>query len=89
MTEPQGDDSQVCARLQQVHGRRVPERVRGDVLAAQGRAALSGGGDGAVEPVPYAGAGQRRAGPVGEDGRLGRGVELVQPAAQFGGSVLP
>lgn len=89
MPEPQGDDSQIGARLQQVHGRGVAQRVRRDVLAAQRRAGLFGGGHGLVEPVPYAGAGQRRARPVGEHGRVGGGVKLVQPAAQLGGGVLP
>ena len=74
MPEPQGDDSQVRTRLQQVHGCRVTQRVRCDVLAAQGRAELFGGSDGSVEPVPYARAGHRRADPVGEDGRIGHGV---------------
>ena len=56
MPEPQGDDSQICTRLQQVHGRRVPQRVWRDVLAVQGRAVLFGCRDGPIEPVPHAGA---------------------------------
>jgi hypothetical protein len=81
MAEPQGDDGQIGARLQQVHGRGVPQRVRSDVLAAQGRAVLFGGGDGPVEPVAYARACQRCAVPVGEDRGVRRGADLVQPAA--------
>lgn len=74
MPEPQCDDGQVRARLQQVHGCRVPQRVRRYALAAERGAAPFGDGDGTVEPVAYPGAGQRCTGAVGDTGASGSAV---------------
>lgn len=68
MSEPQGDDRDVDAGLEQRHRRGVPQHVRGDVLGRERRAAIPGGcdveGDASLngvgaEPAPGAGREQR------------------------------
>src|SRR5690349_2887597 len=72
-----------------MHGGRVPQGVRRDVLAAKRRAVVFGCGDRAVEAVANPGAGERGAGPVREGRAVGVAVDLVEPAAELGGGVLP
>jgi hypothetical protein len=44
VAEPQGDDGDVDACVQQVHRRGVTQGVRGDLLGLQGGAGPRGGG---------------------------------------------
>ena len=48
VAEPEGDDGEVDAGLQEPHGARVTQHVRGDLLVGQRRTGGGGGGDVAV-----------------------------------------
>jgi len=71
VAQPKRDDAAVHSRLQEPHGRCVPERVGSDVLVAEGRTAFSGSRDlfrhQALDGVRAHGAASR----AGEDGRVG------------------
>ena len=87
--EPEGDDGQIGARFQKVNGGGVPQSVRRDLPAVQGRAGLLGGSDGPVEAVAHPGAGHRRPVSVGEHWAFWCGDDPLEPGAQISGGAGP
>ena len=82
VAEPEGDDRGVDAAPQQRHGGGVPERVRGDVLLLDRRAAGLGRGC-VLGDEPFDGvAGEPAAGPGGEQRAVGGGAELGEPGPE-------
>lgn len=78
VAEPQGDDAQVDAGLEQMHCCRVAEDARRDALSQHARAVLTRGGHRAFQHVGDTVARQRLAARVGERERLGI-AELPEP----------
>src|ERR1700680_3364445 len=67
MTEPQGDDRQSYAGLEQVHGGGVPESVEGDFATPQRGARLRGSAESSTQSQGGTLARDRHAVPVGEE----------------------
>ena len=76
MSQPERNRREVDAGLKEVHGRRVPDHVRGHAFGRQARAGRGRPADGFVQEVRDAMAGQARS------VRIGKGV-IRQAVAQF------
>ena len=77
MAEPQGDDGDVDAGMQQGHGRRMPQNVRCHVLGGYGWA-CPGGSGGVLSEEPFDGVMAEAGAAPGREQRVGPG------AAAFG-----
>lgn len=82
VAEPQSDDGEIDASLEQMHRGRVVQRVQGDGLPLEGRARGGGGRDGGSEAVRDPGAGQGTAGPVGEHRGVGLAGDAWEPRGE-------
>jgi integron integrase len=82
VAEPQRDDAAVGAGLQQLHGCRVAQHVRGHMLVAQTQAALTGPIDMLGQQVVNAVWAEAIAARAGKDDRFVLGSNLAQPSSQ-------
>ena len=71
VAEPEGDDLEGDAGVEQVHGGRMSPDVRGDLTAVEGRTGLFGLANGQIETESNALAGQGDAMAIGEEGLVG------------------
>jgi len=78
VAQPQGDHVEWHARLQQVHGTRMPERVRGDALGGQAGLLRCGAGHRKAQALRDVRSAHGLTIPVGQQGRLAA-QHRVQP----------
>src|SRR5215469_2513280 len=82
MAEPQGDDRAIDARLQEVHGHRVPQTMNSDALSIQRRARGRSGLTVFVQYILNAVNAQPLTSGAGKQDSLFSALRLSQPASQ-------
>ena len=86
VAEPESDHAASSARLEQLHGHRVPEHMRGHMFVAQRRATLAGAFDMPGQQMPYAVRAEASRTRAGKDDRIFVSSRLAQPSTQCIGS---
>jgi hypothetical protein len=87
--EPQRDHGKIDASLQQMHRRRVTERVQRDPLGFQRLALNPGGANRTPESLLHARPGEGAAAAVGERGTIRCGRQASEPALEHPRSLPP
>src|SRR6516164_8732300 len=82
MAEPQSDDGAIDARLQEVHGHRVPQTMNSDALSIQRRAHGRSGLAVFVQHILNAMNAQPLTSGAGKQDALFSALRLFQPASQ-------
>lgn len=87
MSEPESDETDVDARLQQMRGRRVAHNMRRNAFVNQARAFQASLIDGLLEDVIDAVARQLPAAMTGKRDRRASALQFMEPRLQYLGRV--